>query len=76
MYAKKEVFAPLLGFLLSGVLGTGPAGALTIDNINDDFTINWFLAKGGSDNDGSGLAPFGTSRRKPLLPLPLFQPLP
>jgi hypothetical protein len=40
------------------VLGTGPAGALTINDINDDFTINWFLAKGGSDNDGGGLAPF------------------
>ena len=39
------------------MLGTGPAGALTINDINDDFTINWFLAKGGSDNDGSGPAP-------------------
>ena len=35
-----------------------PAGALTIDDINDDFTINWFLAKNGSDNDGGGTAPF------------------
>jgi hypothetical protein len=55
---RKKFFAPFLGFLLSGVLGTGPAGALTIDNINDDFTINWVLAQGGSDNDGSGPAPF------------------
>ena len=55
---RKKFFAQFLGFLLSGVLSTGSAGALTIDNINDDFTINWVLAQGGSDNDGGGTAPF------------------
>jgi hypothetical protein len=55
---RKKFFAPFLGFILSGVLCTGPAGALTIDNINDDFTINWFLPQGGSDNDGGVTAPF------------------
>jgi hypothetical protein len=57
---RKKLFAPFLGFVLSRVLCTGPAGALTIDDINDDFTINWFLAQGGLDNDGpvNETAPF------------------
>ena len=36
------------------------AKAVTISGTNDDFTINWFLAQGGSDNDGS-TAPFDLS---------------
>ena len=33
------------------------AKAVTISGTNDDFTINWFLAQGGFDHDGS-TAPF------------------
>jgi PEP-CTERM motif-containing protein len=36
------------------------AKAVTISGTNDDFTINWFLAQGGFDNDGS-TAPFALS---------------
>ena len=36
------------------------AKAVTISGTNDDFTINWFLAQGGLDNDGS-TAPFDLS---------------
>src|SRR5215510_468778 len=36
------------------------AQAVTISGLNDDFTINWFLAQGGVDNDGSP-APYALS---------------
>ena len=36
------------------------ARAVTILGTNDDFTINWFLAQGGFDNDGTP-APFALS---------------
>src|SRR5262245_19064945 len=36
------------------------AQAVTISGTNDDFTINWFLAQGGIDTDGS-TAPFALS---------------
>jgi hypothetical protein len=36
------------------------AKAVTISGPNDDFTINWFRAQGGIDNDGS-TAPFALS---------------
>lgn len=55
---SKKILAPSLAFILSGLLFTAPVGAITIDDINDDFTITWFLAQGGSDNDGGGTAPF------------------
>jgi hypothetical protein len=55
---RKKFFAPSLAFILGGLLFAVPAGALTINDINDDFTINWFLAKNGSDNDGGVTAPF------------------
>jgi hypothetical protein len=55
---RKKFFAPSLAFILSGLLFAAPTGAITIDDVNDDFTITWFLAQGGADNDGGGTAPF------------------
>lgn len=55
---RKKFFAPSLAFILGGLLFAVPAGAITIDDVNDDFTITWFLAQGGTDNDGSTPAPF------------------
>jgi len=52
-----SVFLAVTAFV---ILASGAVQAVTINDIADDFTINWFLAQGGSDNDGS-TAPFDVS---------------
>ncbi|MFQ5773775.1 MAG: cistern family PEP-CTERM protein [Kiloniellaceae bacterium] len=46
---KKIVFAAALGL---GLLASNPGHAVLITGVNDDFTIDWFLGAGQSDNDG------------------------
>jgi hypothetical protein len=52
-----SVFLAVTAFV---ILASGAVQAVTINDIADDFTINWFLAQGGSDNDGT-TAPFDVS---------------
>jgi hypothetical protein len=56
----KQLSSVLLAVLALVPLAPGAVQAVTINDIADDFTINWFLAQGGSDNDGS-TAPFDVS---------------
>src|SRR5262245_8747849 len=51
-----------VAFISAALIAFAPtfAKAMTISGTNDDFTINWFLAQGGLDNDGS-TAPFDLS---------------
>jgi hypothetical protein len=52
-----SVFLAVTAFI---ILASGAVQAVTINDVADDFTINWLLAQGGSDNDGS-TAPFDVS---------------
>ena len=56
----KQLFSVFLAVTAFVVLASGSVQAVTINDTGDDFTINWFLAQGGSDNDGS-IAPFAVS---------------
>ena len=57
MKQLSSVFLAVTAFV---VLASGSVQAVTINDTGDDFTINWFLAQGGADNDGS-IAPFAVS---------------
>jgi hypothetical protein len=56
----KQLSSVFLAVLALVPPASGAVQAVTINDIADDFTVNWFLAQGGSDNDGS-TAPFDVS---------------